>query len=68
MFRDCSKLASVTMKATDVNAESCLSGWLIDAGKDATNPTLYVPSTMVENTNIKSAANKGTYFNVVAIP
>ena len=50
MFYDCSKLASVTCKATDISASNCLNNWLMDAGTDATSPTLYVDPSMTSNT------------------
>lgn len=42
MFQWCKELKSVTMKATDVSAASCLYSWLTDAGTEASSRTLTV--------------------------
>ena len=46
MFSGCKKLSSVTCLATDISAEYCLSNWLTDAGTEASEPKLYVKSSM----------------------
>ena len=46
MFVGCTKLASVTCKATNISATYCLYDWLYNAGTQATSPTLYVDPKM----------------------
>ena len=36
MFRVCKNLKNVTMLATDISAESCLSYWLYEVAKEGT--------------------------------
>ena len=62
MFYNCSKLASVTCKATDISAMNCLASWLYNAGTQATSPKLYVDPTMTD-----TGWNNGNFF-VTAIP
>ena len=46
MFSDCKKLSSVTCLATDISAFQCLANWLNGAGTEASEPKLYVESSM----------------------
>lgn len=61
MFNGCTKLGSVTCLATDIDA-SCLTNWLSGAGTEASEPKLYVLSSMLNAT-----WNNGS-FTVTAIP
>ena len=50
MFSGCSKLSSVTILAVDVSAENCLGDWLMKAGTNVQEPTLYLhPEVYYEN-------------------
>ena len=50
MFSGCSKLSSVTILAVDVSAENCLGDWLMKAGTNVQEPTLYLhPGVYYEN-------------------
>lgn len=46
MFHGCSNLNSVVCLATYIPANTCLWKWLVDAGTNATSPTLHVKSSM----------------------
>lgn len=47
MFAGCSNLGSVTILATDMTANDCLSDWLFDAGSEKGGGTVYAPAGAV---------------------
>jgi len=59
MFNNCSSLAYVTMKATNVSAPCCLLDWLDGAGTSGDSHILSVDNTMVNNYTINE--KKGNF-------
>ena len=62
MFSGCKKLSSVTCLATNISAFQCLANWLNGAGTEASEPKLYVESSMT------GAAWENGSFTVTAKP